>query len=121
MPNSAFPREARLLASEDYDRVFKKPVRVSAQGILILACKNDLDCARLGLVVPKKILKRAVWRNRVKRLVRESFRNTRESLPNIDLVFLARPGIGDISNRDISSTLDGLWVQISRRLGKQRS
>lgn len=121
MPNSAFPREARLLASEDYDRVFKKPVRVSAQGMLILACKNDQDCARLGLVVPKKILKRAVWRNRVKRLVRESFRNTRESLPNIDLVFLARPGIGDISNRDISSTLDGLWVQISRRLGKQRS
>lgn len=121
MPNLTFPREVRILTSEDYNQVFKKPVRASANGMLILACKNDNDRPRLGLIVPKKVLKRAVWRNRVKRLVRESFRHTQDSLPNADLVFLARPGIGDISNQDLSSTLNRLWAQISRQLGNQRS
>lgn len=101
--------------------MFKKPVRAGAKGLLILACKNEQNNPRLGLVVPKKVLKRAVWRNRIKRLVRESFRQSQDSLPNADLVFLAKPGIGDLNNRDLSATLNRLWAQISRQLSKQRS
>lgn len=121
MPNYAFPREMRLLSSEEYNQVFKKPVRASAQGMVILACRNNLSEPRLGLVVPKKVLKRAVWRNRIKRLVRESFRLSQDTIPNVDLVFLARPGIGGLSNRDISSILNRLWAKISRQLDNQRS
>ncbi len=121
MPNNAFPRDKRLLAPEDYDQVFKKPVRAGANGMLVLARKNDLPHPRLGLIVPKKVLKRAVWRNRVKRLVRESFRQQQDSLPNVDLVFLAKSGIGDLSNRDLTSALNRLWAQISRLSGKARS
>lgn len=101
--------------------MFKKPVRVHSKGMVILACRNDQPTARLGLVVPKKVLKRAVWRNRVKRLVRESFRLSQDSLPNVDLVFLARPGIGDINNQDFAKALQRLWAQISRQLSNQRS
>lgn len=42
--------------------------------------------ARLGVVVGKKLLKRAVDRNRVKRIVREQFRCRRAGLPAYDLV-----------------------------------
>lgn len=42
--------------------------------------------ARLGLVVGKKLLKRSVDRNRVKRIIREQFRLQRETLPACDLV-----------------------------------
>ncbi|HIX57558.1 MAG TPA: ribonuclease P protein component [Candidatus Anaerobiospirillum pullistercoris] len=121
MPNQDFPRSKRMLSSEEYDQVFKKPARAGSRGLLILARMNDCSTPRLGLVVPKKVLKRAVWRNRVKRLVRESFRLSQDSLPNADLVFLAKPGIRDISDRDLTSTLNRLWAQISRQLNKQRS
>ncbi len=42
--------------------------------------------ARLGLVVGKKLLKRSVDRNRLKRIVREQFRLRRANLPACDLV-----------------------------------
>ena len=119
MANYTFPREVRLLTSRDYNKVFKNPVRLSAPGLLILATKNEnLDHPRLGLVIPKKVLKRAVWRNRVKRQVRESFRLYQHTFPNADLVVMAKPKIGEINNADLSTSLKRLWEQISRRLEK---
>ncbi len=46
---------------------------------------------RLGLAVSKKVNKRAVGRNRIKRLVREWFRHYREKIPPCDLVVIAKP------------------------------
>lgn len=47
---------------------------------------NGLDTARLGVVVAKRLAKRANLRNLVKRIVREQFRKNRASLPAFDLV-----------------------------------
>ena len=118
MANNTFPRSVRILTSEEYDKVFKNPVRASVPGVLVLARKNEVNCARLGLVIPKKVLKRAVWRNRVKRIARENFRLTRHSLPNIDLVVLAKPKIEEFSNSELSAIFRRLWLQISHRLEK---
>lgn len=119
MANNTFPRSVRILSTEDYDKVFANPVRASATGVLVLARKNnESQCSRLGLVIPKKILKRAVWRNRVKRIARETFRLNQHSLQNIDLVVIARPKIEDISNSELSAIFKRLWQQISHRLEK---
>lgn len=121
MANNTFPREARILTSEQFDKVFKNnTVRARAPGIVLLAIRNDVECSRLGLVVPKKVLKRAVWRNNVKRVVRETFRVSRGCLPNIDLVFIAKPKIGELSNIELSCTLKRLWHKISRQLDNQQ-
>lgn len=53
---------------------------------------NEGDGARLGLVIAKKLARRAVLRNLLKRLGREAFRQTRADLPPFDLVLrLAKP------------------------------
>lgn len=116
MASNIFPRSARILSTEEYDKVFKKPVRASEPSVLVLACKNDKEGSRLGLIVPKKVLKRAVWRNRIKRIARETFRQNQHSLPNIDLVILARPKIEEKSNSELREVFIRLWRQISHRL-----
>jgi len=65
--------------------------------------------ARLGIIVAKKKVKTAVARHRIKRLVRESFRQARQSLPDIDVIVLARQGIEKKSNQTIFNELDKHW------------
>jgi len=55
-----------------------------------MAAANGLGHARLGLIVPKKIIATAVDRNRVKRLLREAFRLNQHMLGGIDVVARVR-------------------------------
>ncbi|STO63775.1 ribonuclease P [Haemophilus parahaemolyticus] len=59
----------------------------------LLARLNTAENPRLGLTVAKKHLKRAHDRNRIKRIVRESFRLKQHELPNMDFVFVAKGGL----------------------------
>lgn len=65
---------------------------------------------RLGIAVPKKQVKHAVRRNRIKRIIRNSFRQRSQTLPNCDLVVLCRASaIEDAAlKRDIEALLDRL-------------
>ena len=72
------------------------------------------DSARLGLAVAKKRLKRAVDRNRIKRLIRESFRQQRDRLKGLDIVVLVKPGIEKADNRTLLDALRRHWRHLSR-------
>jgi len=115
MANHTFPRELRLLTPEHFKRVFADPVRAASPQLTLLAKPNGLTHPRMGLTVPKKALKRAVWRNRIKRLVRESFRLKQHQLPAIDIIVIAKSGVGELSNPEILTLLDKLWRTLSRR------
>lgn len=112
-----FPKSVRLLTSGDYSDVFQAvDLRVSSKHFLILARGKDLPTARLGIIVAKKHVKLAVQRNRVKRLLRESFRLRQTSLPHLDLVVLAKKGIDRIDNPSCASELQYLWNKLSQKV-----
>jgi ribonuclease P protein component len=52
----------------------------------VLAKPNRLGWARLGLIVPKRILPHAVDRNRAKRQIREAFRHVQHELGDLDTI-----------------------------------
>lgn len=110
----AFPRELRLLTPAQFSFVFQQPQRAGSPQLTILARSNDLGHARLGLTVAKKHVKRAHERNRIKRLVRESFRLNQHELPAVDFVVIAKKGIADLSNPELTELLSKLWRRHSR-------
>lgn len=109
MNKLTFSRELRLLAPVQFKAVFEQPFRASTPQLTLLARKNTAENPRLGLTVAKKHLKRAHDRNRIKRIVRESFRLKQHQLPCCDFVFVAKAGIGKLSNPELFETLEKLW------------
>ncbi|MBL4661478.1 MAG: ribonuclease P protein component [Alcanivoracaceae bacterium] len=116
---AGLPKQARLLNKADYNAVFTKSVKVSDSLFLILIHKTSNPDSRLGLVISKKVDKRAVQRNRIKRISRESFRNT-TFVTSCDFVVLARPKVAHLSNKEIFSSINKLWSQAESKINRIR-
>jgi ribonuclease P protein component len=74
---------------------------------------NELGHARLGLAISKRVSKRAVERNRIKRLLRESFRRIQHQLPSVDVMVMAREQAAGIAGSELLIELDQLWKKLS--------
>ena len=112
----AFGKSLRLLNSSDFQSVFDDaPFRASHQHFLVLARANQLDRPRLGLVIAKKHVRLAVQRNRIKRLIRESFRQQQQTLAGIDVIVLARKGMDELTNPVITKQLNQQWQRVLRK------
>ncbi|MDB9736775.1 ribonuclease P protein component [Porticoccaceae bacterium] len=118
MPGAAFGKNKRLLKSSDYKEVFdNNSVRVAHPNLLILSELNGTETSRLGLVIGKKNVPTAVARNKIKRVVRETFRLT--ELPvAVDLVFLARKDLGKLSSTELATLITQSWGRLIARLDK---
>lgn len=115
MISEAFPRGARLLASRQYQAVFQEGRRLTSPHLrLFVHVPAGASEPRLGVAVSKKVDKRAVGRNRLKRLARELFRRERASLPPGDYVLIAQPGAK-------SQSLPQLRAQFEQLLGRARA
>lgn len=106
MHSASFGRDARLLKPVQFEQVFAENERARTDALLVMVRPNSLGHARLGMVIAKRVLPRAVDRNRVKRCIREIFRLQRQDLPGCDFVvrLLSKPEAGNES-RDLARTL----------------
>ena len=67
----------------------------------------------MGLAVAKKCAKRAIDRNRLKRLARETFRHHKQSLAGFDIVLMARHPSVEASNTELRQSLNTHWSKIA--------
>lgn len=83
------PPACHMRSSRDFSRVYRTGVRVRGSLILLVAAPRlNPGPPRLGLSVGRKFSKRAVVRNRARRVFREAFRLARPDLPPMDLVLI---------------------------------
>jgi len=109
---SGLPREARLLRPADFAALRTSSGRLGGRCFHLRHGPNGLDHARLGLAISKRVSKRAVERNRIKRLVRESFRRIRTQLPAIDVMVMAREQAAGVTGSELLAELEGLWQRL---------
>jgi len=104
-------KEKRLLDAAAYGRVFKKATRSRDKWFTVLCRENEKGIARLGLAISKKNCRQATGRNRIKRVVRESFRQHQAGLAGLDVVVLNQPATGAADNRTLFISMAGHWQQ----------
>ncbi|QMT61900.1 ribonuclease P protein component [Legionella sp. PC997] len=106
----AFKKTQRLLTKYDYNHVFEQAEKIVTSEFIVLFRENNLGYARLGLALSKKVIAKAHDRNRIKRLLRESFRQ--KELPAFDVVFLARQGVAKQTNAIINARMSKTWKKL---------
>lgn len=121
--SNAFPRNNRLLSTRDYGFCFKNSRKLYSQHFVIFYCKNNLSIPRLGLAISKKQLKHAVDRNRIKRIIRESFRLHKKDLTPFDITVVlskeARKASRALVQLDLGNELDKQWKYLKQLSEKQ--
>lgn len=114
-----FGREKRLLTPRQFKAVFDSPDgKVPGRSVLLLIRENQLEHPRLGLAISKKNVRLAVERNRIKRQIRESFRLNQDELSGLDIVVIARKGLGELDNSELSCLFDKLWKRLLHHSSK---
>jgi ribonuclease P protein component len=115
LPIGTFSRQQRLLTASDFKQVFDRPVKTGTPAFSLLARPNGRGHARLGLAVPKKQVRRAVDRNRIKRVIRESFRQAQDDLAGLDIVVLVRSKARELDNRQLRKELERQWQRLKKK------
>lgn len=107
--DTRFGKEHRLPDAAAYDRVFSGASRSRDRLFTVLSCRNDLGIARLGLAISKRSCRPATGRNRLKRIVRESFRRQLDALAGLDVIVLAQAGAAHADNAALFDSLAKHW------------
>jgi ribonuclease P protein component len=109
------PARLRLRRKSDFDAAYARGRRMGDGFFAVTATSNDSGVPRLGLAVAVRIAGGGVGRNRIRRVVRESFRLHQRELPAVDLVVSARPGARAASGKELHASLAALWKKVGEQ------
>jgi ribonuclease P protein component len=107
--DSRFKRRSRLADKSSFSRVFENADRSRDKMFTVLYRPNGTNQPRLGLAIGKKHCRLATGRNRIKRIVRESFRQRKSEMPGLDIVVLNQPAATRATKRALFDSLETHW------------
>ncbi len=111
--NESYSHKERLHSPNQFKSVFNKAKKFRSETFTMLFRKNECDYPRLGIIVAKRKAKRAVDRNLIKRIIRESFRLNKSKIPANDYIVLLSKPIDDVSRNNFREQLNTLWNEVA--------
>ena len=101
-------------SSEGFSEIFSSPdKKISTSGLLVLSKENGLEHSRIGVSIRKKDIRLAVNRNRIKRIIKGSFRSKLLELQKKDYVVLVKKNLSN-EEKKLSKDLDYLWGKFKK-------
>ena len=115
------PEERRLRRKREFDAVYAHGRRFGNSFFGMTAYRNEQGGPRLGLAVAVKTAGNAVERNRIRRVIRESFRLPQHEIPALDLVVSARLHARGAAGAQLRAQLEPLWQEVRTKCGSWHS
>jgi ribonuclease P protein component len=107
-------KQQRLTKADEFSSVFSLRRVISHHYFQAFIKSNELSQGRLGLVVAKRIERRAVGRNYMKRVIREQFRQHAAQLHGFDIIVRVRQPFGRLEGAAAQIALLKLWNKITQ-------
>lgn len=111
-PRYTLPAERRIRRKPQFDSIQAEGRRLGNGHFGVTARPNESDGPRLGLAVSIKVAGNGVERNRIRRVIRESFRLSQHELPALDLVVSARGRARGAAAAELRASLVELWSRL---------
>jgi ribonuclease P protein component len=108
-----FGANLRLRSKLQFDAVYAGSRRIDDRFFALRVKANGLSHPRVGLAVAVKTAGNAVARNRIRRLVRESFRLNQHELPAVDVVVAAKFPAREAPATSLRDSLATLWKRVA--------
>lgn len=104
------PQKNRLRKKDDFQKVYQKGSFSALGDISLKKVSNNLLFSRIGFIVEKKFFKKAVERNRIKRILRAfSGKNISQISKGLDVVIFYKSKDREIDSKKITSNLEKLF------------
>ncbi|MDN6281145.1 MAG: ribonuclease P protein component [Lactococcus lactis] len=91
MSKQSFPKAEHLKSKKGIDELFLKRQSVKAFPIRLMYHQNAEQTHKVGFVVPKRLIRLAVNRNKIKRQLREAYRTQKQEIQELshqDMMFV---------------------------------
>ena len=118
-PNCRFQKDRRLLNAHQYKNVFDNvDCKQSGKYFTFLSTSSQQAEHRLGLIIAKKHIPLAVNRNKIKRAIRESFRQklnheiVNTQMTSFDVIVLAKSSVRQLDNAQLNEELRKQWLRL---------
>jgi len=109
------PAQKRLRRKSDFDATYARGRRFGNGFFGVTASWNDKGWPRLGLAVAVRTAGGGVQRNRLRRIIRESFRLHQHELPGVDLIVSARDKARGAPRPELNASLVALWKKVNEQ------
>jgi ribonuclease P protein component len=112
-----FPQKYRLLKKKDFQAVLKKGRFINNKFLYVKLIKNNKDNSCFGIIISKKICKKAVVRNKIKRQIREIIRKNIPVIINqeqFDLIIIPKKEIIEKSFTQIEEDINQMFKKVKQ-------
>ena len=108
----ALNKKNRLKKKKDFEAVFKKGKAVRSVFLFVRYLGNNLGFPRIAFVVSSKVSKKAVVRNRFRRIIAEAVSKNLKDIQSADIIVIADRKIKEASKDEIVHDTDNIFNKI---------